>query len=282
MPEYTVCFAGAHVSIQYDTDELYRFLSLLFDDVCGVPVADPEIHLFITLDESTGEYTLNSTACAPFSGSLGVQFAAVLFDAVIFNLLNKNSHGIAFHAGAVAWQEKVILLPGQSGYGKSSMTTCLLTHGFSYLTDELYFIPVNENAPMLPFTRPLCIKPDTTTAVSQLISERALSTAIADKDGLVIPHRSLNPDFLPISSPPSLILLPRYLAGSTLKIDKISAAQVCTLLMTCDVNARNLADHGFQQIVQFARSTPAYQITYSSFKGINDALRDLFDALHWE
>ena len=282
MSEYTVSFADAHVSIQYDTDELYHFLSLLFGDVCGVPGADTEIRLFIALDESTGEYTLNSTACAPFSGPLGVQFAAVLFDAVIFNLLNKNSHGIAFHAGAVAWQNKVILFTGQSGYGKSSLTTCLVTHGFSYLTDELCFMPVDENAPMLPFTRPLCIKPDTAAAVSQLISEQALSTAIVDQDGLVIPHRSLNPDFLHISASPSLILLPRYLAGEALKIDKISAAQVCTLLMTCDVNARNLADHGFQQVVQIARSTPAYQITYSSFQGINDALQDLFDVLHWE
>ena len=281
MPEYTVSFDGLHVLVRYDTDEVYHFLSFLFDDVHGEPVGDNEILLSIAQGESAGEYTLSSPATTPFSGPLGVHFAAVLFDAVIFNLLNRNSNGIAFHAGAVAYKEKVILLPGQSGSGKSSITACLLAHGFSYLTDELYFMPADEEAPMLPFTRPLCIKSGAATAVSKLIREPDLHKVIQDKQGLVIPHRVLNPEFSPVSFPPALILFPRYQADAPLKIDKISGAQVCTLLMACDVNARNLADHGFQQVVRIARSTPAYQITYSSFRGIADALRDLFDVWQW-
>jgi len=281
MPKYTVSFAGLNVSMRYDTDEVYRFLSLLFGDIDGVPVGDNEIVLHIAQGESAGEYTLNGTAHASFSGPLGVHFAAVLFDAVLFDLLNKNNHGIAFHAGAVAYQEKVIILPGLSGSGKSSMTACLLAQGFSYLTDELYFMPADEEEPMLPFTRPICIKSGSATAVSSLINDKELHKVIMDKQGLVVPHRLLNTEFSRISVPPALLLFPRYQADAPLKIDKISGAQACTMLMACDVNARNLADHGFQQVVRIARSTPAYQITYSSFQGIEDALRDLFDVLQW-
>lgn len=281
MPEYTVSFAGLHVVIQYDTDEMSDFLSFLFDDVHSEPVDDYETLLCITQSETTGEYTLSGSGCPPFSGPLGVYFAAVLFDAVIFNLLNRNSHGIAFHAGAVASKEKVILLPGLSGKGKSSMTACLVAHGFSYLTDELYFVPADEEAPMLPFVRPVCIKADGAAAVSKLMREQDLQKVMRDKQGLIIPHRALNADFSPVALPPALILFPQYLPDAPLKIDKISGAQACTRLMACDVNARNFTDHGFQQVTRIARSTPAYQVTYSSFQGIEDALRDLFDVLRW-
>ncbi len=279
MSEYTVTFAGLHVAIQYESNEAHRFLSLLFEDVRGESVAENEIVVCIAQGEVAGEYTLTNTGCASFSGALGVRFAAVLFDVVIFNLLNRNNHGIAFHAGAVAYGDKVIILPGQSGFGKSCMTACLVTHGYSYLTDELYFIPADDHASRLPFTRPLCIKSGAVAAVRQLVSEQVLKNAIGDNHGYVIPHRSLNPDFRPISTSPSLILIPKYQSDAVLKIDKISAAQVTTQLMACDVNGRNLEGHGFRQVVQIARSTPAYRITYSSFHGVEDAMLDLFDDL---
>jgi hypothetical protein len=281
MPEYTVSFAGLHVAIQYDDVEVYQFLSLLFEDLHGESEVEQEVVLCIKQTECVGEYTLSTPGCAPFTGALGVRFAAVLFDDVIFNLLNNNSHGIAFHAGAVAYKGKVILLPGLSGYGKSSMTACLVTHGFSYLTDELYFVPAEKQSPGLPFTRPLCIKSGATAAIRQLVSKEVLDGAIGDKYGYVIPHRLLNPNFQATSTPPSLILIPKYCAEAVLDIEKISAAQVSTHLMACDVNGRNLEDHGFRQVVQIAKSIPTYRITYSSFQGVHDAIRSLFDNLHW-
>lgn len=282
MPEYTVSFAGLHVAIQYDSDEVHHFLSLLFEDLHSeAEVAEHEKVLRIAQAEVAGEYTLTSTGCDSFSGNLGVHFAAMLFDSVIFNLLNRNSHGIAFHAGAVAYQDKVILLPGLSGYGKSSVTTCLVTQGCSYLTDELYFIPADEHAPRLPFPRPLCIKYGAVAAVKRLVGEHTLDNALGDEYGYVIPHRLLNPEFRSIATSPSLILIPKYQADAVLKIEKISAAQVSTHLMACDVNGRNLEDHGFRQVVQIARSVPAYRMVYCSFQGVEAAMQDLFKVLHW-
>ncbi len=282
MSDYTVSFAGLHIAILYDTDEVFRFLSTLFQDVTGEPVEENEIIINISQGDVAGEYTLTSPGSVPFSNILGVRFAAVLFDVVIFNLLNRNASGIAFHAGAVCCEDKVILLPGQSGFGKSSMTACLVTHGCSYLTDELYFMSAEEHVSNLPFTRPLCIKSGAVPAIRQLVSEQVLEGAIGDNDGYVIPHRLLNPDFQQISAPPALILIPQYLADTALQIEKLSAAQVTTQLMACDVNGRNLEGHGFRLVAQIARSTPAYRITYNSFDGVEDAMQDLFTELEWK
>jgi len=282
MPQYTVSFAGLHIAIQYDSDEVHHFISVLFEDLHSkAEVAKHEKVLRISQAEVAGEYALTNTGCDSFSGALGVHFAAMLFDSVIFNLLNRNSHGIAFHAGAVAYQDKVILLPGLSGFGKSSMTACLVAQGCSYLTDELFFIPPEEQTPTLPFTRPLCIKSGAAAAVKQLVGEHVLDNAIGDQFGYVIPHRLLNPEFRQIPTFPELILIPKYQADAALKIEKMSAAQVSTHLMACDVNGRNLEDHGFRQVVQIARSVPAYRMIYSSFQGVEAAMQDLFKVLHW-
>jgi hypothetical protein len=282
MTDYTISFAGLHISILYDTEKAFQFLSTLFRDVTGEAVEENEIVISIAQSDVPGEYTLTSPGSAAFTADLGVRFAAVLFDVVIYNILNRNAHGIAFHAGAVVCEDKVILLPGLSGYGKSSMTACLVSNGCSYLTDELYFMPVNEHAPNLPFTRPVCIKSDGAAAVRELIAEHVLENAIVDKHGFVIPHRLLNPEFQQKSAAPALILIPKYQADAALSLEKLSAAQVTTQLMACDVNGRNLEGHGFRQVAQIARSTPAYRITYSSFIGVRGVMQDLFADLHWK
>ncbi len=281
MPDYTVSFAGLHVAILYDTDEVFHFLSALFADITGEPVEENEIIISIAQSDTAGLYVLTSPGAAEFTASLGVHFAAVLFDVVIYNLLRRNASGIAFHAGAVAWKDNVILLPGQSGFGKSCMTACLVSFGCSYLTDELYFMSSEKDSSNFSFTRPLCIKSDAVAAVKRLISNQALEHAISDRHGYVIPHRLLNPDFRLIEKDPSLIVIPKYQAGAVLGVEKLSSAQVTTQLMACDVNGRNLEGHGFRQVAQIARSTPAYRITYSSFDGVEDAMQDLFSMLHW-
>ena len=282
MSNYTVRFAGVNIAILYDTDDAFHFLSTLFEDVRGEPVEEIEIIISIAQREVAGEYTLTSPGSEPFYGVLSVRFAAVLFDVVLFNLLNRNGHGIAFHAGAVACEDKVILLPGQSGFGKSCMTACLVSHCCSYLTDELYFVPVEEHASNLSFTRPLCIKSGAVSAIRQLVSEQVLESAIGNKHGYVIPHRLLNPDFQQILTPPSLILIPKYMADAALKVEKLSAAQVTTQLMACDVNGRNIEGHGFRQVAQIARSTPAYRITFNSFNGVEEVIQNLFTDLGWK
>lgn len=281
MLEYRVTFAGLSVVIWYSNVEVLDFLKFLFNDIHSPIAGDSEATLKITQEGNSDRYTLTNDKEVLFRGHLGVQFAAILFDSVIFNLLNKNSRGVAFHAGAVAFKEKVILLPGQSGSGKSTVSAWLTVHGFSYLTDELVFMPDEEPDMMKPFTRPVCIKSGSVAEIKKSIQGDKRLGILEDREGIIVAHQLLNPDFSLINSSPSLILFPVYQFSAPLRIQRITGAQTSTLLMECDVNARNLADHGFKQIVRIARSIPAYRVTYGSFERFGDALAELFDELHW-
>jgi hypothetical protein len=62
----------------------------------------------------------------------------------------------AVHAGAVAWQDRVLLLPGKTHAGKSSLVAALLRRGAVYLSDEYALIDVEGRAH--PYPRPLLVR----------------------------------------------------------------------------------------------------------------------------
>ncbi len=143
----------------------------------------------------------------------------------------------------------------------------------------MIFLPENDTDTLIPFPRPLCIKAGSLEAIKKILPENKKEEILADNNGAVVPHRLLNPDFSLPTSSPSLILFPSYQQDTSLQLEKISPARASSMLMSCDVNARNLPDHGFSRIVQLARSTPAYQLTYSSFSGFKTLLSDLFSQI---
>lgn len=274
MAIYRVEFAGAAVDLRHEADAaVAAYLDFLFADLRGNGEAELTAALEILPHEQL--YLLREEDKPLFCGGLGVQFAAVLFDRVIFHLLNSQRHGVALHAGAVSWQGKTVLLPGQSGSGKSSVTAWLCANGAAYLSDELIFLPDSGCGEVIPFPRPVCLKSGSAPLIMELIPEAGRKKLLADEQGAAIPHRLLNPDFRRRQDPPALLLFPRYQADAPLTAEKLPGARASSLLMGCDVNARNLPDHGFRQLTQLARTVPAWQLTYSSFAGFGETTAGL-------
>lgn len=274
MREYIIAFAGNTVLIRYESTAVEPFISRLFEDMRSIASDRPPESVLEILAGSDGDGQLILTDSGEFfaRGPLGVSFAAALFDRVLFHLLNKNAGGVALHAGAVAYGQQVILIPGQSGAGKSSLTAWLTARGFSYLSDELIFLPASGPRRTLSFARPFHIKPGSKDVVKTLLAPNPPSDLLEDEHGMIVPHRAINPSCRPAESPPSLLLFPAYRAEATLKVEKMSPARAGTYLMGCDVNGRNLADHGFRQLMEVAKSAPAYRIAFSSFAGLEDEL----------
>lgn len=264
---FTITFAGSDVTFFYDTRDAQEFLSLLFIDV-GKQTSgtQQQYQLSLNFDEARDTYHLREGDRLLYRGSLGVKMAAQIYDTVIFHLLNQASAGIALHAGGVISSDRVILLPGQSGSGKSTLTFWLTSQNCSYLTDELIFISLDNPEKVEYFSRPLCLKPGSMHILKELLTPEQSENVLVDRQGAVIPHRLLNREFKEPQSPPSMIILPSYQPDSKPQLEPISKARLCTLLMGCHVNARNLPDHGFTQILDIARSTPAYRLNYANLQ----------------
>lgn len=278
MSVFGISFAGHHITIKHESDQVATYLNFLFADLSVNPIEHPEIELSIKKGRDSSTFIISSGSVQLFEGQLGVEAAATLYDAVIFNLLNNNNNGVALHSGAVSCKGRCILLPGGSGAGKSSVAAYLTANGFNYATDELIFFYNTGMNDFIPFTRPVCLKAGSVQALAKEII-RPEKGWLIDGVGAIIPHRILNPSFSNRRQSPELILFPFYKKNAVTRVEKLSGAQASTRLMACCANARNLAGHGFKEIVSLARLKPSFQLTFGSFSGLEMTVKKLLGTL---
>lgn len=79
--------------------------------------------------------------------------AAYLFDLLDAEVAVRAA-GLRFHAGAVERNSRVVVVVGQSGHGKSTLTAALVQAGWSYITDEVVVVD-SATFDVAPYARPL-------------------------------------------------------------------------------------------------------------------------------
>lgn len=114
--------ADAHIHIEW-ANGLFRIL------LDGLPMAS-------TAEES----------------ALGLLLVQVVDEAVVPRLKSLR----AVHAGAVAWKERAVLLPGRSHAGKSSLVAALVQRGATYFSDE--YALIDAEGRVHPYPRPLLMR----------------------------------------------------------------------------------------------------------------------------
>ncbi|RME96772.1 MAG: hypothetical protein D6768_21175, partial [Chloroflexi bacterium] len=213
-----------------------------------------------------------------YRGPSAAELADHLLADSCFHLANRSSGGLLFHAGVVALNGCGVLLPGTMGAGKTTLTAWLVSQNFNYLSDEMGYLPAGS-ATVHGLGRPLSIKRPSRPVLQPWLnfSEPSPHRLTAAQVDLVQPAL-LRSDNRFDPAPLRLILFPRYRAGSSLNLRPLSKAQAGKALMECLINARNLPGHGFAQITRLARQVPAFQLTYSHFRQLENSIPALFES----
>lgn len=269
-----VSFAGASVAVRWDSPAAARLMGILFVDVAADRCAVPCSTLTVRRDE-VGGFRLDRDDTQIYQDASPGGLAAVLLGETIHDLVAHCHDGLALHAAALSRDGAGVLLPGQSGSGKSSLAAWLTRQGLNYLTDELVFVP-DRTERLEPFTRPISVKPTGVSAIRELVDlERHGDEVVGGGLAIMVPHRLLNG--IHVAETPALrvIIFPRYRAGTTPGLEALSKAESGLGLMGCLANARNLDGHGFHEVARLARTVPAYRLTYSRF----DQLAGLLDTV---
>jgi hypothetical protein len=98
------------------------------------------------------------------------------------------------HAGVVGWQQRAILMPGDSFAGKSSLVHALVRAGATYYSDE--YAVLDQRGRVYPFAQPLTIR--RASGASLRVNARELGAA---------------PGVRPL--PVGLVVSTRYVPGAT-------------------------------------------------------------------
>ncbi len=184
-----------------------------------------------------------------------------LTDRIVFHVADKAQSVHCLHAASVAKGEGALVVPANSGAGKSTFTTWLVAQGFSYLTDEL--ILANDDGVLDGIARPIQIKFHGLEAVEHLITRPELVQP--GKFATALPIDCLGGKQVAESKKLRAFVFPNYQKSTGFSFSKLSSAEAGMRLMANHVNARNLEGHGFRAMMKLIRNTPCYSLDYGGF-----------------
>jgi hypothetical protein len=268
MRRTALSLADQTIEILYP-DTLHSQIGMLF----GAPSSSSaQVDHRISVEEDSGGFTVRVDDEAPYVRLNALALFDVLLEEVVKSLVSDLTAGVALHAASVAWQHKSILIAGPTGVGKTSLTAWFAANGFELLSDEIVVLPHDDNK-TISFPRPLLAKSGSDLVLETLArSGRNLFLPTATST-LICRDQPLAAEELTREG--GLLIFPRFVAGSAIDCAAVSPAMAGVKLMECNLNARNLSDHGLRTLTAFARRVPAIALTYGSY----DQLPGVLDRL---
>lgn len=273
-----ITFAGNSLAILYSGGRPARIVDFLYRYAPADGDVPPHLTYRLTSGEESGQVLYRGDTLL-YEGDSEATLAELLLGDTCRHLTAGSRGGLMFHAAGLVWGGKGILLPGAVGAGKTTLAAWLATKGLDYLTDELVFVRQGADV-MQAFTRPLKLKSSARVVLQDRFDfEGNAGSILEGRRFFLVPPALLKPTNTLSEPPLSLIIFPSYQPGSRFKLRHLSQAQAGLALMQCLVNARNLPEHGFPEVVRLAKTAPAYQMSYSNFDQLDGYLETLLQSL---
>lgn len=273
-----ISFGGSTVAIWWHGPRAGEVLEFLFR---RIPVLDteqpPAIVYRLIAEDDASSLRLYREQDVLYLGESEVELAGRLLGDVCQALASHSTRGLVFHASALAWQGKGVLLPGTMGVGKSTLTAWLLTQGFEYLTDEMVYIE-KDTKKIEAFSRPLNLRRSSRFVWQGLESKAESNRTIWNGEDfdLVQPDLFQNTPLV-LESNLDLVVFARYEPTAAFELLSLTKAQASLELMKHFVNARNLPAAGFPDIAHLMRKVPAYRMRYSNFQQVEGQIERLLE-----
>ncbi len=168
---------------------------------------------------------------------------------------------VLLHAGAVRHPRGLVLLPGETNAGKSTLVAGLVRAGWGYVTDELVGLgPAVAGAPTQAtgYRKAISLDPGSW----DLFGDVAPPDADQAREWLVEPS-ALHPDALREGETGSitLVVFPRFEAEAETSTESLSPARALVELIRHDPAAEPLDATGLDALAALARRTPCYRLT---------------------
>lgn len=272
-------FAGSSFHIQYGTQQIETLLHPL---IAHMETNNPEMErqqIHICKIENNLVLNINQQ----FAGRWGIDEAHLLKGKVFMQFLNsgfqkeENDWMAVTHAATISDGSNCILVPGESGSGKSTMTALLQAHGFNVLSDD--FTPIEaKTGNAYPFPLGISIKKGAINTINKYYPE------IEDKQEYILNNSSKIVRYLypPISDGfdknnynIKAIVFVKYEKGSKLKLRKKPADKAFKILVT--ESWLSPIYKNAQRFLNWFESKPCYQLTYSDTKELVASIRNIFN-----
>jgi len=256
---YRVRFAGVEVGLRIGHPPAAPLVEHVLGAVRARGRGKGGVTLRIEPAARAGEVVLSRGRRRVYEGACDGALALALLELTVLALVEGSRRGLLLHAGAVAADGKVLLLPGASGAGKTTLTAWLIGRGFEYLTDELVFLR-DRSLLCEAFRRALNVKQREGVALAGILKLDARANALKTPEGYLVaaPRWRAGAGAARLRT----ILFPRFHPGAEFSLRALPPGECGLRLMSILVNTRLRHDRGFGAVTYLARACPAYSLSY--------------------
>lgn len=173
---------------------------------------------------------------------------------------------LMLHAGTVAFGSNALIMPGNPGSGKSTLSAALSLRGGRLLSDEFGLLKP-ESVELLPMPRGVPLKNASIEAILDFDNEAPLGpTYPKTRKGRV---RHLRPNALSLAAQsepasPRWLVFPTYTQGAAENLVPMDKAEAFRNLAFNSFNYKLLGETAFRAIAAIIKQVDCYRFTYSS------------------
>lgn len=186
------------------------------------------------------------------------------------------------HAGTVAFGDRVLIMPGAPGSGKSTLTAALHLRGARLLSDEFGLVRP-EKGDLLPMPRPIPLKNKSIEAILQFEPSATLGpTYPKTRKGRVRHVRAGDESQWRQQEPamPRWLVFPTYAAGAVESLQPLDKVEAFRRLAFNCFNYRLLGETSFRAVAEMIRQVDCYTFTFSSLERATEQLMALTGSTH--
>jgi hypothetical protein len=184
---------------------------------------------------------------------------------------------VAVHAGAVAWREKGVVLPGATGSGKTTLVAGLIRTGFSYLSDEAALIDPRDGR-LHPFPKSLTLRPESVRLLPEVMERLAPELAWTTRLRYHLSADALRRDALGGPCVVRYVITPTYARGSELRLEPVSRAEALVTLSRNAFNMDLFGRTGVAVLADVVREAACFVLRVGDLESAVSAVRALVDS----
>jgi HprK-related kinase A len=179
---------------------------------------------------------------------------------------------LMLHAAVLERDGHALIMPGDPGAGKSTLTAALMLDGWRLLSDEIALIDRNDGL-LYGLARPVSLKNASIDIIRDHSKEAVLGDAARDTHKGTVAHlrpTSTSLAQLEVPAHPRWIIFPRWKAGADAKLTPHSKAAAFLHLASHAFNYSLLGPLAFQRTAALMDASDCWDFEYSQ---LSDALR---------
>jgi len=224
-----------------------------------------------------GPYTLRSSGVSDCQVAKRYEVLPHLEWYINWQIISSRSEYVQLHASSLELDGQAMVLPGDPGSGKSTLTAGLLARGWSYLCDEFALIDPWTRT-VHPYPRALCIKEAGFGVVERLGLPLCRKTPYHKcTKGRVafLNPLDVNGGIVGQPSPVRWVVFPKYVEDAKPTLHPIARSQAAYLLARQCFNIRVDEKLSLSSLAAIARGADCYQL----IAGDIDATCELVESL---